>query len=123
VNRDGSRLNFSWISAQPTVHAAAWHHDERMISRGDRTQEAFMSFAIIEIIMHQLGMAGFGLQATPKAPTVEQALQYAIADADLAVRIDAASMVPGAKPRSGSPPVARPPVARPPVAQPPAKQP
>ena len=41
-----------------------------------------MSFGIIEIIMLLLGMAGFGLQATPKAPTVEQALQYAVADAD-----------------------------------------
>jgi len=54
-----------------------------------------MSFGIIEIIVLLLGMAGFGLQANPKAPTVEQALQYAVADADLAVHLDAASVVPG----------------------------
>lgn len=54
-----------------------------------------MSFGIIEIITLLLGMAGFGLQANPKAPTSDQALQYAIADADVAVHLDAASIVPG----------------------------
>jgi len=54
-----------------------------------------MSFGIIEIISLLLGMAGFGLQANPKAPTADQALQYAVADADVAVHLDAASIVPG----------------------------
>src|ERR1700710_1442566 len=54
-----------------------------------------MSFGIIEIITLLLGMAGFGLQANPKAPTADQALQYAVADADVAVHLDAASIVPG----------------------------
>ncbi|MBC7977086.1 MAG: hypothetical protein H7138_19080 [Myxococcales bacterium] len=54
-----------------------------------------MSFGIIEIITLLLGMAGFGLQANPKAPTADQALQYAVADADVAVHIDLASIVPG----------------------------
>jgi hypothetical protein len=54
-----------------------------------------MSFGIIEIITLLLGMTGFGLQANPKAPTADQALQYAVADADLAVHVDLASMVPG----------------------------
>ena len=54
-----------------------------------------MSFGIIEVITLLLGMAGFGLQANPKAPTADQALQYAIADADIAIHIDAASLVPG----------------------------
>jgi hypothetical protein len=54
-----------------------------------------MSFGIIEIITLLLGMAGFGLQANPKAPTADQALQYAVADADVAIHLDAASIVPG----------------------------
>jgi hypothetical protein len=54
-----------------------------------------MSVGIIEIITLLLGMTGFGLQANPKAPTADQALQYALADADLAVHLDAASIVPG----------------------------
>jgi len=54
-----------------------------------------MSFGIIEIITLLLGMAGFGLQANPKAPTADQALQYAMADADLVAHVDAASVVPG----------------------------
>jgi hypothetical protein len=54
-----------------------------------------MSFGIIEVITLLLGMAGFGLQANPKAPTADQALQYGIADADVAIHLDAASIVPG----------------------------
>jgi hypothetical protein len=54
-----------------------------------------MSFGIIEVITLLLGMAGFGLQTNPKPPTADQSLQYAIADADFAAHIDAASIVPG----------------------------
>ena len=54
-----------------------------------------MSFGIIEAITLLLGMAGFGLQANPKAPTAEQALRYAVADADIVAHIDATSVVPG----------------------------
>ena len=54
-----------------------------------------MSFGIIEIITLLLGMAGFGLSANPKAPTADQALRYAVDDADVAVHLDAASIVPG----------------------------
>jgi len=54
-----------------------------------------MSFGIIEIITLLLGMTGFGLQANPKAPTADQALQYAVGDADVAVHLDVASIVPG----------------------------
>lgn len=54
-----------------------------------------MSFGIIEVITLLLGLAGFGVQANPKPPTADQALQYAIADADFAVHVDAASIVPG----------------------------
>jgi hypothetical protein len=54
-----------------------------------------MSFGIIEVITLLLGMAGFGLSANPKPPTVDQALQYAIADADVVAHLDAASLVPG----------------------------
>jgi hypothetical protein len=54
-----------------------------------------MSFGIIEVITLLLGLAGFGLQANPKPPTADQSLQYAIADADFAVHLDAVSIVPG----------------------------
>jgi len=54
-----------------------------------------MSFGIIEVITLLLGLAGFGVQANPKAPTVDQALRYAMADADVAVHVDIASLVPG----------------------------
>jgi len=54
-----------------------------------------MSFGIVEVITLLLGMAGFGLTANPSAPTADQSLQYALADADVAVHLDAASVVPG----------------------------
>jgi hypothetical protein len=54
-----------------------------------------MSFGIIEVITLLLGLAGFGLQANPKAPTADQALQYAMPDADLVAHLDAASVIPG----------------------------
>jgi hypothetical protein len=54
-----------------------------------------MSFGIIEVITLLLGMAGFGLQANPKAPTADQSLEYAVADADIVAHLDAASIVPG----------------------------
>jgi hypothetical protein len=66
-----------------------------MLGWGDCAQGGTMSFGIIEVITLLLGLAGFGLQANPRAPTAEQALQYAIADADFVAHIDAASMVPG----------------------------
>ncbi|HSR95609.1 MAG TPA: hypothetical protein VLM79_01010 [Kofleriaceae bacterium] len=54
-----------------------------------------MSFGIIEVITLLLGLAGFGVQVNPKPPTADQALQYAIADADFAAHLDAVSIVPG----------------------------
>lgn len=54
-----------------------------------------MSFGIIEVITLLLGLAGFGVQANPKAPTADQALHYAMPDADIVAHLDAASVVPG----------------------------
>jgi len=54
-----------------------------------------MSFGIIEVITLLLGLAGFGLQANPRAPTADQALEYAMADADVAAHLDVASVIPG----------------------------
>ena len=54
-----------------------------------------MSFGIIEVITLLLGLAGFGLQPNPKAPTADQALQYAVPDADFVAHLDAASLIPG----------------------------
>ncbi|MDB4958022.1 MAG: hypothetical protein JWO36_5591 [Myxococcales bacterium] len=54
-----------------------------------------MSFGIVEVITLLLGLSGFGVQPNPKSPTGDQALQYAMADADLVVEFDAASVIPG----------------------------
>lgn len=54
-----------------------------------------MSLGIIEVITLLLGLSGFGLQANPRAPTPDQALRYAMPDADVVAHIDAASLVPG----------------------------
>jgi len=53
-----------------------------------------MSFGIIDVITLLLGMAGFGLTPNPHPPTADQALRYAIADADIVAHIDAASLIP-----------------------------
>ena len=54
-----------------------------------------MSFGIVEVISLLLGMSGFGVQQHPKAPTADVALQYAMADADVVVHVDAGALVPG----------------------------
>ena len=48
----------------------------------------------IEIITLLLGLSGFGIAPNPKAPTADQALQYALPEADLVVHFDAASVIP-----------------------------
>src|SRR4051812_49341433 len=50
---------------------------------------------IVDVITLLLGLSGFGLQPNPKPPTPEASLQYAIADADVVVHFDAASVIPG----------------------------
>jgi hypothetical protein len=54
-----------------------------------------MQPGIVEIITFLMSLSGFGLQANPKAPTADQALAYAMPDADLVVHTDVASIVPG----------------------------
>lgn len=49
----------------------------------------------VEIITLLLALAGFGLSPNPKAATADQALHYAIADADVVAHVDVASIVPG----------------------------
>jgi hypothetical protein len=50
---------------------------------------------LVDVITLLLGLSGFGLQNNPKPPTPEASLQYAIADADVVVHFDAASVIPG----------------------------
>ncbi len=52
-----------------------------------------MGFGIVELIALLLSLAGFGVTANPKAPTVEQALEYAMPDADLVVQFDAGAVI------------------------------
>jgi hypothetical protein len=54
-----------------------------------------MSVGIIEVVSLLLGLNGFGVQANPKAPTADQALEYAVPDADLVAHFDAVSVIPG----------------------------
>ncbi|HEY5947759.1 MAG TPA: hypothetical protein VIV40_19800 [Kofleriaceae bacterium] len=54
-----------------------------------------MSFGIIEVITLLMGLSGFSVQNNPKAPTADQALEYAVADADVVAHFDAASVIPG----------------------------
>lgn len=53
-----------------------------------------MSFGLVEVITLLLGLSNFSLQANPKAPTADVALQYAMPDADVVVHFDAASVIP-----------------------------
>jgi hypothetical protein len=50
---------------------------------------------IIEVVSLLLGLNGFGVQANPKAPTADQALEYAVPDTDLVAHFDAVSVIPG----------------------------
>jgi hypothetical protein len=54
-----------------------------------------MSFGIIEVITLLMGLSGLSVQPNPKAPTADQALEYAVADADIVAHFDAASVIPG----------------------------
>ena len=52
-------------------------------------------FGFIEVITLLLGLSGFGLTPNPKPATSDQALYYAIPEADVVVHLDVASVVPG----------------------------
>jgi len=52
-------------------------------------------FGIVEIIALLLSLSGFGVRPNPKPMTADQALEFAIADADVVAEIDLASIVPG----------------------------
>lgn len=52
-------------------------------------------FGLVEVITLLLGLSGFGLQPNPKPATADQALYYAIPEADVVVHLDVASIVPG----------------------------
>lgn len=53
-----------------------------------------MSVGIVEVVSLLLGLNGFGVQANPKAPNADQALAYAVPDADLVAHVDAVSFIP-----------------------------
>ncbi len=54
-----------------------------------------MSFGIIEVITLLMGLSGLSVQPNPRAPTADQALEYAVPDADVVAHFDAASVIPG----------------------------
>src|SRR5512135_64921 len=49
---------------------------------------------IVDVITLLLGLSGFGLSPNPKPTTPDASLQYAIADADVVIHLDVASIVP-----------------------------
>lgn len=53
-----------------------------------------VAFGIVELIVLLLGLAGIGLTPNPKPVTPDQALAYAVADADAVIHVDVASIVP-----------------------------
>jgi hypothetical protein len=52
-----------------------------------------MSFGLVELITLLLSLSGFSLQQNPKAVTQDQALQYAMPDADVVVHLDATAVI------------------------------
>lgn len=54
-----------------------------------------MPFGIVELISLLMGLQGFGLQSNPRPATADQALEYAIVDADVVTHFDVASVIPG----------------------------
>lgn len=52
-----------------------------------------MNFGVVEVITLLMGLAGFGLGNNPTSPTAEQALEYALPDADLIVHVDVGAVV------------------------------
>ena len=48
----------------------------------------------VEVIVLLLGLSNFGLQPNPNPPTADASLQYAVADADIVLHVDAATFVP-----------------------------
>ena len=48
----------------------------------------------VEIITLLLALSGFGVSQNPKAPTADQAMVYAIPDADAVFHVDVAAVVP-----------------------------
>lgn len=48
----------------------------------------------VEVILLLLGLSNVGLQANPNPPTADASLQYAMADADIVLHVDAATFVP-----------------------------
>lgn len=53
-----------------------------------------MGFGIVEVITLLMGLSGFSVGTNPNAPTGDQALQYAMPDADIVVHFDAGSVIP-----------------------------
>lgn len=52
-----------------------------------------MSFGLVELITLLMSLSGFSLQQNPKPATPDQALAYALPDADFAVHLDASSVI------------------------------
>src|SRR5687768_3124252 len=52
-----------------------------------------MSFGLVEVITLLLSLSGFSLQQNPKAATPDQALHYAMPDADIVVHVDATAII------------------------------
>src|SRR5688572_6180908 len=49
---------------------------------------------IVQIITLLMGLSGFSVGTNPNAPNADQALQYAVPDADIVVHFDAGAVIP-----------------------------
>jgi hypothetical protein len=54
-----------------------------------------MEFGVVELITLLMGISGFSVGTNPKAPTPEQALEYAVPEADVIAHVDVGAIVPG----------------------------
>src|SRR4051812_11227703 len=53
-----------------------------------------MDFGIVQIITLLMSLSGFSVGSNPSSPTADQALQYALPDADMTIHFDAGSVIP-----------------------------
>lgn len=53
-----------------------------------------MDMGIVQVITLLMGLSGFSVGTNPNAPNADQALQYAVPDADIVVHFDAGAVIP-----------------------------
>src|SRR5689334_19670820 len=87
-----SRLKFSGSVFRPSIAARGRLVNARALATTEEEEPIMLGF--VEVILLLLGLSNVGLQANPNPPTADASLQYAMADADIVLHVDAATFVP-----------------------------